>query len=63
MTEIPQENLSGKNEQTANRRTFPNREAMLELLARAADDQKFLARLAENPYAVLLELQYYLNTT
>ena len=30
-------------------------EAILEILARAADDHKFLARLAENPHKVLGE--------
>jgi hypothetical protein len=33
----------------------PNREIIIEILSRAASDQKFLARLAENPYKVLQE--------
>ncbi len=32
-----------------------SRETILEVLARAADDHKFLARLAENPSKVLQE--------
>jgi len=59
MTEIPQKNLFDKNEQTTTRKTYPHKEAILGLLTRAAEDQKFLARLAENPYTVLLE--YNLN--
>jgi hypothetical protein len=31
------------------------REAILDILSRAADDQKFLARLAENPHKVIAE--------
>ena len=36
-----------------------NRDIILSLLSRAAEDRVFLARLAENPYEVLLE--YNLN--
>lgn len=36
------------------------REAILQILGRAADDQRFLARLAENPAKVLQE--YNLNS-
>ena len=32
-----------------------SRETILELLSRAADDHRFLARLAENPHKVLRE--------
>ena len=35
--------------------TPPNKEAIIEVLARAADDHKFLARLAEDPAKVLKE--------
>jgi len=59
MTEMPQDNISGKNEQSIDRKTFHNKEIILSLLTRAAEDQKFLARLAEDPYTVLLE--YNLN--
>ncbi|HEY33595.1 MAG TPA: hypothetical protein G4O10_10910 [Dehalococcoidia bacterium] len=38
-----------------NSRALSGGEAILEILARAADDQKFLARLAENPHKVLGE--------
>jgi hypothetical protein len=34
---------------------LPNRKVIIEILSRAASDQKFLARLAENPYKVLQE--------
>ena len=37
------------------KKTSPNRETILEVLSRAADDHKFLARLAENPSKVLRE--------
>jgi len=36
-------------------RALLSREIILELLSRAADDQRFLARLAENPSRVLRE--------
>jgi hypothetical protein len=35
--------------------SLSGREAILDILSRAADDQKFLARLAENPHKVLAE--------
>ena len=41
------------------KKTSSSRETILEVLARAADDHKFLARLAENPSIVLRE--YDLN--
>jgi hypothetical protein len=34
---------------------LPNRKVIIEILSRAASDQKFLARLVENPYKVLQE--------
>jgi predicted nucleic-acid-binding protein len=37
------------------KKKFSSRETILEVLARAADDHKFLARLAENPSKVLQE--------
>ena len=36
-------------------RVPPNRKVIIEILSRAASDQKFLARLVENPYKVLQE--------
>jgi len=38
-----------------NPKTLSGREAILEILSRAADDHKFLARLAEDPHKVLTE--------
>jgi hypothetical protein len=38
-----------------NLKTLSGREAILEILSRAADDHKFLARLAEDPHKVLTE--------
>jgi hypothetical protein len=38
-----------------NSKALYGREAILEILSRAADDHKYLARLAENPYKVLRE--------
>ena len=51
MYQQPKENLEA----------LSGRQAILEILSRAADDHKFLARLAENPYRVLGE--YNLNLT
>ena len=45
MYQQPKENLE----------TLSGRQAILEILSRAADDHKFLAQLAENPYRVLGE--------
>ena len=47
--------MSGETSRTAGGKASPARETILEVLARAADDRKFLARLAENPYRVLQE--------
>ncbi|UCB43656.1 MAG: hypothetical protein JSV77_03135 [Dehalococcoidales bacterium] len=33
----------------------PDRKVIIDILSRAASDQKFLARLVENPYKVLQE--------
>jgi hypothetical protein len=41
-------------------KTGLRRNALLEVLARAADDSEFLARLSENPYSTLIE--YYTLT-
>ncbi len=43
-----------------NPKALSGREAILEILSRAADDHKFLARLAEDPHKVLTE--YNLTT-
>ena len=43
-----------KNPET-NLKDLSGREAILEILSMAADDHKFLARLAEDPYKVLRE--------
>jgi hypothetical protein len=37
--------------------TAPNKETILAILAKAADDSKFLSRLAENPAKVLKEYE------
>ena len=47
--------LTGDHDQVAETQALPNKEAILEVLAKAADDHKFLARLAENPAQVLQE--------
>ena len=39
------------------RKTTAGKEAILEILGKAADDSKFLARLAENPFKVLEEYE------
>ena len=39
----------------ASEEPFPGRETVLEVLSMAADDHRFLARLAENPRKVLRE--------
>jgi len=46
---------TGQVKKVKKRKTSPSRETILEVLARAADDHKFLARLAENPSIVLRE--------
>ncbi|MFC2036102.1 hypothetical protein ACFLUJ_08310 [Chloroflexota bacterium] len=55
MPDIPYEDLFSEKSQEAEKITLSNREVILGLLAKAADDRKFLARLIENPYAVLHE--------
>jgi len=45
------------NNQKVNTRIIPHRETIVNILNRAAEDQKFLARLAEKPYSVLLEYE------
>ena len=47
--------MGGEASRTERGRVFPAREVILQVLARAADDHKFLARLAENPHRVLQE--------
>ena len=43
------------------RKAPAGKEAIIEILARAADDRKFLARLAENPSTVLQEYELTLE--
>lgn len=47
--------MSGKAPQAASGRVLRANDVILMVLGRAADDRKFLARLAENPYRVLQE--------
>jgi len=58
MPETQYEDISNKYE-SIKRETLPHREIILGILSRAAEDQKFLARLAEKPHTVLLD--YDLN--
>ena len=55
-----EKDLPTKPAQIAERKASSGKEAILEVLAKAADDHKFLARLAENPVKVLQE--YDLNS-
>jgi len=50
-----EKDLTTKVGEREKRKAPAGKEAILEVLARAADDQKFLARLAENPSKVLQE--------
>ena len=43
--------------ETGNEKVLPTRETILEVLNQAAQDPKFLARLAENPSKVLQEYE------
>ena len=47
--------VTAEKEQTKKVASTVNKERILEVLMRAADDHKFLARLAENPVKVLCE--------
>ena len=47
--------LPAETSRVEKKKTSPSKETILEVLARAADDHKFLARLAENPSKVLQE--------
>ena len=60
MLEELEKDLPTKVAQVEGREVPTGKEAILEVLARAADDPKFLARLAENPSKVLQE--YGLNS-
>jgi hypothetical protein len=55
MLEEMKKDLPSKKVQVAERKAPTSRQAILQILARAADDHKFLARLAENPGKVLEE--------
>jgi len=55
MAEELEKDLLTKSVPTTEKKVTPGKEAILEVLARAADDHKFLARLAENPAKVLEE--------
>ena len=50
-----EKDLTARTAGPAERKAPSGREAILEVLGRAADDHKFLARLAENPSKVLRE--------
>ena len=50
-----EKDLAGHNVEIKKEGTPAGKEAILQILGRAADDQKFLARLAENPAKVLKE--------
>ena len=50
-----EKNLPAETGQTKGKEASSGKETILEVLARAADDHKFLARLAENPSKVLHE--------
>ena len=47
--------LLARDDKPQEKKVTSNKEAILEVLARAADDHKFLARLAEDPEKVLKE--------
>ena len=55
MLEELEQNSPAETSGTKDRKAYSNKEAILEVLARAANDHKFLARLAENPHKVLQE--------
>jgi hypothetical protein len=55
MVEEMEKDLPSKEVQVAERKAPSGEQAILQILARAADDHKFLARLAENPGKVLEE--------
>ena len=55
MLEGSEKKLPAETGRVEKKETFSSRETILEVLARAADDHKFLARLAENPSIVLRE--------
>ena len=55
MLEELEQDLPAKAARVDERQTRSRKEAILQVLARAADDHKFLARLAENPAKVLQE--------
>ena len=50
-----EKDLHAKTPSMAERKAASGKEVILEVLSRAADDHKFLARLAENPSKVLQE--------
>ena len=55
MLEELEKDLSTKPAQMEKKKPATGKEAILEVLGRAADDHKFLARLVENPGKVLQE--------
>ena len=55
MVEELEKDLATKPMQIAEKQASSGKKAILEVLTRAADDQKFLTRLAENPAKVLQE--------
>ena len=55
MPEELQKNLPDEMGQIGEAKVSSSKETIVEVLARAADDHKFLARLAENPSRVLQE--------
>jgi len=55
MVEELEKDLLTKPVQVTERKSPSGKETIIEVLARAADDHKFLARLAENPAEVLQE--------
>ena len=55
MLEEPSENLPAETGRVDKNKTSSRKETILQVLAGAADDRKFLARLAENPSKVLQE--------
>ena len=55
MIEELEKDLPKKPAPVVERKTAAGKEAILEILGKAADDHKFLARLAENPIKVLEE--------
>jgi len=54
-SDLLDKNRSGGWAETRRATGLPARGTIIEVLAKAADDRKFLARLAENPYRVLQE--------